>query len=86
MGVVFFVPLSVGWALVTAVLIAVHRIAAGLAGLLPWWLRAPAYVVGLPVGLALAIGVPVLCMAMLGMAIQVAVRWHMGVPILAGAQ
>ena len=86
MGVVFFVPLTWPWALAAAVLVTAHRIAAGLAGLLPWWLRAPAYVVGLPVGLALAIGIPVLCMAMLGMAIQVAVRWHMGVPILAGAQ
>ena len=85
MGIVFFVPLSVGWALAAAVLLAAHRIAAGLAGLLPWWLRAPGYVVGLPVGLTLAVGVPLLGMALLGMAIQVAVRWHMGVPILAGA-
>ena len=85
MGIVFFVPLSVGWVLAAAVLVAAHRIAVGLAGLLPWWLRAPAYVVGLPVGLTLAVGVPLLGMALLGMVIQVAVRWHMGVPILAGA-
>jgi len=81
MGVIFMVPIRAGWALTLAFLIGLHRGAASLSRWVWWPLRPFAYVAAVPVVLA---GV-FLAMSLIGMAIQLVVRWNMGIPLLAGA-
>ena len=77
MGIVFFVPISAGWALLCLVVVAIHRGAAGMARPFPGLLRPLVYLTAWPL---LCYVLP----GLLGMAIIILARLSLGVPVWDG--
>ena len=77
MGIVFFVPISAGWALACMLVLVIHRGAAGIARPFPLLLRPLVYIAAWPL---LCYVLP----GLLGMAIIILTRLSMGVPVWGG--